>query len=103
MPHEAPQDRLIQPEVDIQARLASAKRLKSAWTSFIMSGLLTLVFVALAAFYFIRIATSTTNHAQTTGIAVIGGLYLLRLGYRSYRMYNTWRSLREAQQAHRSL
>ena len=88
---------------DVQ-RAAAAKRLKSAERSMIVSAVITVLLLAVTIAAFMNGRYSgTDNHGQTTVFGAFAAIILLRFAYRGWRLYSTWRNLKEAQEAHRSL
>ena len=95
------QPQTFQPD-DAAARAEAAKRLKSAWTSMILSiG----VSVLLLLYVVWRILISIHNPAvrgNNTTLLIIGAVILARVGFNGYRLYNKWTALKAAQEHHRS-
>ena len=84
-------------------RAASAKRLKSAQRSMVMSAVVTVILLAVTITAFLNGHYSTGQNGQTTAVGVFAAIILLRFGYRGYRLYTTWKNLKDAQDHHRSL
>ena len=95
-----PQPQTFQP--DNGARAEAAKRLKSAWTSMIMS----IGFSVLLLIYVVwRINRSFSDPAlrgNNTTLLLVCVVILARLAYNGYRLYNKWKALKAAQEHHRS-
>ena len=89
-------------DADVQ-RAASARRLKSAQRSMVMSAVVTLILLAVTVTAFLNGHFSAQQNGQTTALMVFALIILLRFGYRGYRLYTTWRNLKDAQEAHRNL
>lgn len=80
----------------------SAKKLKSAWTSMIVSvgfSALLLVYVVFRVYY---TYSNPALRGNSTGITIIALVVLARVGYSGYRLYNKWNALKGAQEHHRS-
>jgi cation transport ATPase len=90
---------------DVEAqRAASAKRLKSAQRSMIVSGVITVLLLAVTVSAFLNGRYSTgANRGQTSAFGILAAVILLRIAYRGYRLYSTWKNLKDAQDHHRSL
>jgi hypothetical protein len=85
-------------------RAAAAKRLKSAERSMIVSAVITVLLLAVTVAAFLNGRySSSDNRGQTSLFGVLGAIILLRFAYRGWRLYTTWKNLKDAQEAHRSL
>lgn len=96
-----PQSETFQPDNAIE-RAAAAKRLKSAWTSMIISIGFSLLLLAYLAW---RISYTYSNPAlrgNSTALLIICAVVLARLAWNGYRLFNKWKALKAAQEHHRS-
>jgi protein-S-isoprenylcysteine O-methyltransferase Ste14 len=88
---------------DVQ-REAAAKRLKSAERSMIVSAVVTVLLLGVTIAAFLNGRNSgSDNRSQTSLFGILGAVILLRFAYRGWRLYSTWRNLKDAQEAHRNL
>lgn len=58
--------------------------------------------ITIAAFLSGRYSDSA-KRGQTSVFGVFAAVILLRFAYRGWRLYSTWRNLKDAQEHHRSL